>query len=313
MRQENIGRRPKPKLLDQVRNTCRVRHLSLQTEKAYVHWIRRFVVYHGKRHPRELEAEHVRQFLTFLATELNVASSTQNQALCAIVLLYRYVVRKDIGDFSSFERARRPKRLPVVLTRDEVAQVLANIAGTDKLIAQLLYGAGLRLSEALRLRVRDVDIQSGQITVRSGKGDVDRITVLPDTVKITLEVHLKHLQALHRKDTAEGFGETALPNALSRKYPGAARSWRWQYVFPSVILSIDRRSGRICRHHRSPATVFNERSKQPYARVASQKEQDAIRSGTVSRHTLSRQATTFGPSKSCWDTRTSKPPWCTHT
>ena len=143
--QDPIPTRDQPRLLDQVRNTCRIRNLSRQTEEAYVHWIRRYIVYHGKRHPRDLEANHVRQFLTYLATDLHVASSTQNQALCAVVLLFRYVIGKDAGDFSSFERARRPKRLPVVLTRDEVTRVLAELTGTNKLVAQLLYGAGLRL------------------------------------------------------------------------------------------------------------------------------------------------------------------------
>ena len=253
--QDSIGTRQKPRLLDRVRNTCRVRHLSTRTEKSYVHWIRRFIIYHGKRHPRELDADHVREFLTYLATDLHVASSTQNQALCAVVLLFRHVIGKDVGDFSSFQRARRPKRLPVVLTRDEVSKVLAELTGTNKLVAQLLYGAGLRLSEALRIRVKDIDLHSRQIIVRAGKGDRDRITVLPAKAQNALRMHLEVIRGMHNRDLAEGFGETALPDALARKYPGAARSWAWQYVFPSETLSRDDKSGRLCRHHRSPATV----------------------------------------------------------
>jgi integron integrase len=244
-----------PKLLDQARQAARLQHLSLRTEQAYVGWIRRFVRFHGTRHPRELGGEHVRDFLSHLAMERDVAASTQNQALAALVFLYRNVLDAPLPELDQVERARKPARLPVVLSREEVRAVLAELHGVHAVVGGLLYGAGLRLLEALRLRIKDVDFDLHALLVREGKGAKDRITVLPDALTSSLRRQIDAVRAVHLGDLATGHGSVYLPHALARKYPAAARSWEWQYLFPAARLSVDPRSGDVRRHHLSPAAM----------------------------------------------------------
>jgi len=244
-----------PKLLDRIRTTCRRLHYSLHTERAYCRWTKRFVRFHGTVHPRHLDATHVRAFLNHLACERQVAASTQNQALSALLFLYDKVLNVDLGPIDAIERAQRPRRLPVVLTRAEARAVLDRMHGTNRLVALLLYGAGLRLTEALRLRVKDLDFEYGQILVRDGKGQKDRRTVLPQRVHAPLRHHLHTVKTLHDADCADGCGTVYLPDALTRKYPNAARAWIWQYVFPSRNRSVDPRCGVERRHHRSDSAV----------------------------------------------------------
>ena len=251
----NPGATPKRKLLDRVRTACRVRHLSLHTEQAYIGWIKRYVYFHQMRHPAELGTDAVGQFLSHLAEERNVAASTQNQALSALLFLYRYVLSKELGELGQVVRARKPKRLPVVLTRTEVRAVLTHLTSTNRLVGMLLYGAGLRLVEALRLRIKDMDVQKKQIVVRGGKGDKDRVTMLPEMILEPLHHHLRLVKAMHGQALAEGRGRVYMPSALARKYPRAAQSWQWQYVFPASSPSRDPRSGDWRRHHLSPSTV----------------------------------------------------------
>lgn len=245
----------KPKLLEQVRSVARLRHLSLRTEEAYSDWIRRFILFHHKRHPSEMGADQIRQFLTHLAVEAHVAASTQNQALCALLFLYRDVLRVELPCVEGIERARRPARVPVVFTRQEVERLLAHLAGNPGLICGLLYGAGLRLMEALRLRVKDLDFDYGQITVRSGKGEKDRRTILPRPLAEPLQMHLARIKLMHEQDLREGRGAVHLPYALARKYPQAAGEWAWQYVFPSASHSTDPRDDVVRRQHASPDGV----------------------------------------------------------
>ena len=239
----------KPKLLDQVRNTIRLKHYSIRTERAYVDWIRRFILFHHKRHPTVMGAPEVRAFLSHLAVERHVAASTQRQALSALIFLYREVLNQDFGWLEDMERAKKPERLPVVFSRSEVRAVLAHLDGQRWLMASLLYGAGLRLMECVRLRVKDVDFAYRQILVRDGKGQKDRVTMLPQTVIEPLRLHLERVKALHEQDLADGFGEVYLPFALEKKYPHISREWGWQYVFPSRKRSIDPRAGKERRHH----------------------------------------------------------------
>ena len=238
-----------PKLLDQVRGKIRLKHYSIRTEQAYVDWIRRFILFFGKRHPRDLGAAEVEQFLTHLAVEGNVAASTQSQAKSALLFLYREVLDNELPWLDNVERAKVPKRLPVVLTREEVMAVLTRLEGTHWLVASLLYGTGLRIMEALRLRVKDVEFSRKESLVRDGKGFKDRVTMLPVALAAPLAEHLKRVKALHEQDLAAGRGAVYLPYALERKYPGAARDWAWQYVFPSAGLSEDPRTGIVRRHH----------------------------------------------------------------
>lgn len=248
----------RPRLLDRVRATARLRHLSLRTEEAYADWIRRFILFHGKRHPSEMGLDEIRQFLSHLAVERRIAASTQNQALCALLFLYRDVLQAELPYVEGIERAKRPARLPVVFTRREVESLLARLTGTYSLITSLLYGSGLRLMEALRLRVKDLDFDYGQITVRDGKGEKDRRTVLPRPLFEPLRHQLERVKVLHEQDLREGFGAVYLPCALGRKYPAAAKGRAWQYVFPSAKLSPDPRSGIVRRHHVSPDSVQRE-------------------------------------------------------
>jgi integron integrase len=245
----------KPRLLDQVRAAARMRHLSPRTEKAYVGWIRRYVVFNGKRHPAELGAADIRRFLSDLAVRGQVAAATQNQALAALLFLYRHVLEVSLPPLGEVVRARRPRRLPVVLTREEVHRVLLELDGAHWLVGSLLYGAGLRLLEGLRLRVKDIDLEQALVTVRDGKGGRDRISVLPERVVSPLETHLERVARIHRADLAAGFGEAALPYALGRKYRDAGREWSWQFVFPSTCRSRDPRSGVVRRHHLHPSAV----------------------------------------------------------
>jgi integron integrase len=242
-------RRQAPRLLDQVRDRLRVKHYSLRTEQAYVGWIRRFILANGKRHPRELGGAEVEVFLTGLATQRNVAAGTQNQALAALLFLYREVLGQDLPWMEGVVRAKRPRRLPVVLTRDEVRRLLAALQGREWLMASLLYGTGMRLMECLRLRVKDVDFQRHEIIVREGKGNKDRRVPLPQAIDAALRDQIAAARLLHRTDLDAGFGAVWLPHALSRKYPNAARDWGWQYVFPASQRSRDPRSGETRRHH----------------------------------------------------------------
>ncbi len=238
-----------PKLLDQVRGKIRLKHYSLRTEQAYSDWIRRYIRFHGTRHPREMGAAEVESFLTHLAVEGKVAASTQNQAKSALLFLYKEVLESELPWLDNVEQAKAPKRLPVVLTRAEVQALLTRLDGTHWLMASLLYGAGLRLMECLRLRVKDVDFSRKEILVRDGKGFKDRVTMLPVALVEPLRAHLERVRELHRQDLADGFGAVYLPYALERKYPNAAREWIWQYIFPTAKRSVDPRSGETRRHH----------------------------------------------------------------
>lgn len=246
------GRRPR--LQEQVRRVMRARHMSRKTEKTYLGWIRRFILFHRRRHPAELAEEEVNAFLTHLAVEKNVSASTQTQALCALLFLYRHVLGIELGELGDLVRARRPRKLPVVLTPDEVRRVLGGMKGTPRLFATLLYGSGMRLMEGLRLRIKDLDLPYNQVTVRSGKGRKDRVTVLPDSLKPALQEHLRRVLALHQQDLSDGYGRVPLPHALARKYPGASREWCWQYVFPATTRWRDP-AGNQGRHHLHERTV----------------------------------------------------------
>ena len=237
------------RLIERVREAIRVRHYSRRTEQAYVLWIKQFIYFHNKRHPSEMGEEEITQFLTYLATQRHVAASTQNQALSALLFLYKDVLKMDLPWLGDIVRAKRPKRLPVVLSREDTIRVLDEITGQNRLVANLLYGAGLRLMEALRLRIKDIDFEYGQIIVRSGKGDKDRTTVLPDCLVEELKTHLLKVKSIHENDVNEGFGRVYLPFALHRKYPNANKEWAWQYVFPSYKRSVDPVSKQIGRHH----------------------------------------------------------------
>ena len=246
--ESNGGVRP-PRLLDRVRAANRLRHGSRSTEKSYVGWIRRFILFHGKRHPAQMGAPEVAQFLSSLAVEGKVAASTQNQALSALLFLYRYVLQQDLPWLDDIVRARRPKHLPVVLTRDEVRSVICGMDGTARLMATLLYGSGLRLLECARLRVQDVDFAMNQIVVRDGKGAKDRVTVLPAVAKEPLRQHLSNVKHQHDADLAQGAGWVELPWALARKYPNAGREWPWQWVFPATRLYFHQATSQRRRHH----------------------------------------------------------------
>lgn len=237
-----------PRLLDRVRWHLRVKHYSLRTEQAYVDWIRRYVVFHGKRHPDKLGEAEVALFLTHLAVESKVAASTQNQAFSALLFLYQQVLDRKL-EFIDVERVRRPPKLPVVFTRAEARAVLAQLKGDYRLMAHLLYGSGLRLLECLRLRVKDIDFGYRQIAVREGKRMRERITMLPERLCRPLQAHLARVKELYQQDLRRGRGAVFLPNALHRKYPNAAREWAWQYVFPAEKTSVDPRSREIRRHH----------------------------------------------------------------
>lgn len=237
------------KLLAQVRTVLRTRRYSRRTEEAYVSWIRRFIIFHGKRHPSELGAAEVAGFLSALAVKDRVSASTQNQALSALLFLYRDVLGVPVPVSPDAVRAKRPKRLPTVLTRAEVSAVLHELRDRDKLIVLLLYGGGLRLMECLTLRVKDLDVGAHQIVVRGGKGGKDRVVPLPAAARRMLDRHLASVRVLHERDLAGGAGEVALPGQLARKYPGAGREWAWQFVFPATRQYVEQGSGQRRRHH----------------------------------------------------------------
>jgi len=239
----------KPKLLEQVRQAIRMRHYSYKTEKAYVSWIKRFIFFHNKRHPAEMAEIEIAQFLSSLATDSHVSAATQNQALNALLFLYHEVLGKNIAYVNGVIRAKKSRRLPVVLTKEEVKRVLGRLGGAPWLMAMLLYGAGLRLMECCRLRVKDIDFSQNQIVVRAGKGDKDRHTMLPTAIKEPLLRHLQAVKRQHDQDLEKRLGRVALPNALERKYPNAGKEWGWQWVFPATSHFIDRATGEKRRHH----------------------------------------------------------------
>ena len=244
-----------PRLLEQVRGRIRFKHYSIRTEQAYLDWIRRFIRHFGKRHPRDMGAKEVQEFLTHLAVAGRVAASTRNQAKSALLFLYKEVLEVQLPWLDDVEAAKTSKRLPVVLTSAEVMAVLARLEGSHSLIARLLYGTGLRIMECLRLRVKDVVFERGEVLVRDGKGFKDRVTMLPASVAPALREHIERVRELHRQDLVAGHGEVHLPYALDRKYPAAGREWMWQYIFPSANLSVDPRSGVVRRHHLQDQTV----------------------------------------------------------
>jgi len=239
----------KPKLLDLARDKLRARHYSYRTEQQYLGWIRRFIIHHGKKHPVDMSGPEVEQFLTHLAVNRQVSASTQNQALAAILFLYRHVLDIELPWLENVVRARTPVRVPVVLPRQEVQALLVHLDGQFHLIGQLMYGSGLRLMETLRLRVKDVDFEYSQVVVRDGKGHKDRVTILPDVIVAPLRLHLRVVKEQHRRATQRGVGAVELPHALARKYPSATREWGWQYVFPAARPCRDPRSGAVRHHH----------------------------------------------------------------
>jgi integron integrase len=249
VRETNLSSSSKPRLLDRVRGALRVGHYSRGTEKAYVAWIRRFIFFHGKRHPAEMGAAEVTRFLTSLAVDDRVAASTQNQALSALLFLYRDVLGQELPWLDEVVRAPRPLRLPIVLSRGEVRALFEQLHGVPRLMALLMYGAGLRLMECCRLRVKDLDFARNELTIRSGKGDKDRVTMLPATAKAELDRHLSVVRAQHQRDLQSGAGWVELPMALARKYPNAGREWAWQWVFPATRIYVERLTGQRRRHH----------------------------------------------------------------
>jgi integron integrase len=240
---------PMSELMNQMHAALRSRHYSRRTEQAYCLWVRRFIRFHGVRHPAEMAEPEINAFLTHLAVDEQVSASTQNQALSALLFLYRHVLGRQVGELGEVIRARRSRHLPVVLTRHEVKAVLAELDGDAWLMASLMYGAGLRLTECLRLRVQDVDFSRAEIIVRDGKGGKDRVTMLPRTLQVPLRAHLKTVKQLHDRDRAAGWGKVQLPAALDRKYPNAPADWRWQWVFPQARRWKDPTTGEQGRHH----------------------------------------------------------------
>lgn len=244
-----------PTLLDLVSAKIRLKHYSIRTEEAYKNWIKRFILFHKKQHPRQLKAHHIEHFLSHLAIDKNVSASTQNQALSSIIFLYKDVLCMDIPDIENISRAKKPKRLPVVLTHDEIKKLLIQLDGTIWLIASLLYGSGMRLLECLRLRVKDIDLLKQQILIRDGKGQKDRITMLPKSLVEPLAIHLEKVRLLHCQALENGYGTVYLPFALEKKYPNASSEWVWQYVFPAKSASTDPRTGINQRHHLNEQVV----------------------------------------------------------
>lgn len=238
-----------PKLLDQVRDRIRVKHYSIRTETQYLHWIKRFILYHDKRHPRDMGADEVGAFLTHLATAGQVSASTQNQALSALLFLYREILDVELPWLNEVVRAKKPQRLPTVLSKSEVGRILERLDGTYGLMGRLLYGTGMRLMECCRLRVKDIDFDRGEILIRDGKGAKDRVTMLPDSLVQPLREHLAKRRLVYQDDADKGLAEVFLPDALARKYPNAPTEWGWQYIFCSGSYSVDPRSGRTRRHH----------------------------------------------------------------
>jgi len=237
------------KLLDQVSDAIRIKHYSQRTEQTYRDWIKRYILFHNKRHPKDMGAEEIQAFISYLANERHLAASSQNQALSAILFLYRHVLQKEIDLPSDLIRAEKSKTLPTVLTHTEALAVINHMTGVTKLMAQLLYGSGLRLMECLRLRVKDIDFGNHAILVRDGKGEDDRVTILPNSLIPALQEQIKTVAIIHEQDLRKGYGQVYLPYALARKYPNAAKELPWQYLFPAISLSVDPASGKTMRHH----------------------------------------------------------------
>ena len=246
---------PPRKLLDRVRDAIRTRHYSRRTEEAYVHWIRRYILFHGKRHPSEMGVAEISRFLTSLAVQQHVSASTQNQALSALLFLHKHVLAMSIGDIPAVVRARTPERLPVVLSREEVGRLLMQLTGTERLVVMMLYGSGLRVEECLELRVKDLDFDRHQIIVRQGKGQKDRVTMLPAAAREGLTAHLEQVRRIHEQDLARGLGRVVLPFAVGRKYPKSAAEWRWQFVFPSARICRNLRWGAPSRYHMHESVI----------------------------------------------------------
>jgi integron integrase len=241
---------PPKKLLDQYRDALRLKQYSSRTERTYTLWVRSYILFHQKRHPKDMGVPEIRQFMTHLVSDQKVSASTQNQALSAILFLYRHVLRIQLDEAGLAElRPGKTQSVPVVLSKEEVKAVLSNLSGVYQLVAQLLYGGGLRVMEALRLRVKDIDFANHQLIVRDGKGDHDRFTILPDSVIEPLRLHLQQVKQIHERDLAQGHGAVYMPFALERKYPGASTDWIWQYVFPATLLFKEAETGMIRRHH----------------------------------------------------------------
>ncbi len=239
----------KPKLLDQVRNSLRQRNYSYRTEQTYIGWIKRFILFHKKRHPKDMGEKEIEEYLTFLAVKRKVAPATQSQALSSIIYLYKYILKRDIGEIQTL-RPRGSKHLPTVLTPDEASKILTLLTGQIQLMTKLLYGSGLRVSEVLRLRVKDIDFGQSQILVRDSKGNKDRVTMLPQSLTEPLREHLERVKILYDADQKNNVNGVELPHALARKYPNAGKEWAWQWVFPSDNLSKDPQTGIVRRHHR---------------------------------------------------------------
>lgn len=237
------------RLMDQVREVLRFHHYAYNTEKSYVGWILKYIRFHNRRHPREMGKAEIEHFLSYLAIKRHVSASTQNQALNAIVFLYKHVLGVDLDLDIRATRARKTKRLPTVLSRDEACIIINQLTGSAKLQAQIMYGCGLRSLEVIRLRVQDIDFSQKQILIRAAKGNKDRVTFLPENITLALKQQIEKAKKLHDKDLENGYGEVYLPNALSRKYPNAAKSFVWQYLFPAQSISVDPRSGKRMRHH----------------------------------------------------------------
>jgi len=289
-------------VLADLRAALQARHYSRRTEQAYGHWVARFLHFHQDCPPAEMAEPDINRFLTHLALHEKVSASTQNQALAAVLFLYRHVIGRDMGDLGEVIRARKPERLPVVMTREEVKAVLANLAGEKRLMASPMYGAGLRLMECLRLRVQDLDFSRNEILVRDGKGAKDRITMLPESLNAPLQDHLKKVKAIHEKDLADGWGRVLLPDALDRKYPNAPKDWRWQWLFPM------KPGGKIQRRAKKADITFtrrfcNEPSEMPSAGPGWSSMPGATHSDIRSPRTSLRPVTTSGQSKNCSVTR----------
>ncbi len=293
-------------MLDQVRAELRKRHYSHRTEEAYIGWIRQYIRHHGIRHPREMGKGEIENFLSHLAVTRKVSASTQNQALAALLFLYREVLGITLDWLDNFVRAKKPVRLPVVLTRLEVMEILSRIYGQSWIAGMLMYGAGLRLLECLQLRVKDIDFGYRQIVVREGKGGKDRVTILPTAVEDRLKLHLQEVKARHEKDLSNGGGYVRLPGGLERKYPDAERQWPWQWVFPATKQFKDPATGRLYRHHLHETVL---------QRVVREAASGSGSSKRITCHTLRHsfathllgKGTTSEPSKSCWGTETSTP------
>jgi integron integrase len=249
-----MSQKPK-KLLDQIRDVIRIKHYSTRTEQAYIHWVRKYILFHDKQHPKDMGLLEIEAFLTYLAVDQKVAASTQNQALSAILFLYREILHIEIPNTIDTVWAKRSRHVPTVLSKEEALTVIGLMSGTQQIMAKLIYGSGLRLTECIRLRIKDLDFEYKQIIVHNGKGDQDRRTLLPESLIPVLQNHLENIKTLHKRDVARGFGYTYLPPGLERKYPNANREWIWQYAFPSSKISLDVDAGIKRRFHQSGSTL----------------------------------------------------------